>query len=396
VKSAAETKQGKSQKRIHLDPNLQIVFGVTLMAVLGVSSITPAFPKIVQELGISSQAIGLLITVFTFPGVVLAPVLGVFADRWGRKKILVPALMLFGIAGGACAFARDFNLLLILRFFQGIGAASLGSLNVTIIGDLYSGKERATAMGYNASVLSIGTASYPAIGGALATLGWYYPFILPFVAIPIGLIVLFSLKNPELKNEQNLKEYFGNAWKSIRNRRVVGLFLASVITFIMLYGSYLTYFPLLLGDSFDASPWRIGLVMATMSLTTAFTSSQLGRLARVYSGRTLLQASFIIYALALVIIPFVPNLWVFLIPIIVFGIAHGVNIPNIQTLLAGLAPMEYRAAFMSVNGMVLRLGQTLGPLLMGAVFGLWGMSGVFYAGAGFSMLMFVLVMVMIE
>jgi ACDE family multidrug resistance protein len=396
MKPVVETNQSKSQKEIYLDTNLQIVFGVTLMAVLGVSSITPAFPKIVQELGISSQAIGLLITVFTFPGVVLAPVLGVFADRWGRKKILVPALMLFGIAGGACAFARDFNLLLILRFFQGIGAASLGSLNVTIIGDLYSGKERATAMGYNASVLSIGTASYPAIGGALATLGWYYPFILPFVAIPIGLIVLFSLKNPELKNEQNLKEYFGNAWKSIRNRRVVGLFLASVITFIMLYGSYLTYFPLLLGDSFDASPWRIGLVMATMSLTTAFTSSQLGRLARVYSGRTLLQASFIIYALALVIIPFVPNLWVFLIPIIVFGIAHGVNIPNIQTLLAGLAPMEYRAAFMSVNGMVLRLGQTLGPLLMGAVFGLWGMSGVFYAGAGFSMLMFVLVMVMIE
>ncbi len=394
MKSGIEMNQSKGQKAIYLDTNLQIIFGVTLMAVLGVSSITPAFPKIVQELGISSQAIGLLITVFTFPGVLLAPVLGVLADRLGRKKILVPGLMLFGIAGGACAFARDFNLLLILRFLQGVGAASLGSLNVTLIGDLYSGKERTAAMGYNASVLSLGTASYPAIGGAVATLGWSYPFVLPFVAIPIGLLVLFSLKNPELKSEQNLKEYFSNAWKSIKNRQVIGLFLASVITFIMLYGSYLTYFPLLLGDSFGAPPWRIGLMMAMMSLTTALTSSQLGKLARVYSGRTLLQASFIIYALALVIIPFVPNLWVFLIPIIIFGIAHGVNIPNIQTLLAGLAPMEYRAAFMSVNGMVLRLGQTLGPLLMGAVFGLWGMSGVFYAGAGFSMLMLMLVVVM--
>jgi ACDE family multidrug resistance protein len=396
LKSAVEPNQSKGQKALYLDTNLQIVFGVTLMAVLGVSSITPAFPRIVQELGISSQAIGLLITVFTFPGVLLAPVLGVLADRLGRKKILVPALMLFGVAGGACAFARHFNLLLTLRFLQGVGAASLGSLNVTLIGDLYSGKERTAAMGYNASVLSLGTASYPAIGGALATLGWYYPFVLPFVAIPIGLLVLFSLKNPELKSEQNLKEYFGNAWKSIKSRQVIGLFLASVITFIMLYGSYLTYFPLLLGNSFGATPWRIGLIMAMMSLTTALTSSQLGKLARVYSGRTLLQASFIIYALALVIIPFVPNLWAFLIPILVFGVAHGVNIPNIQTLLAGLAPTEYRAAFMSVNGMVLRLGQTLGPLLMGAVFGLWGASGVFYAGAGFSILMFVLVMVMIE
>jgi len=283
-----------------------------------------------------------------------------------------------------------------LRFLQGVGAASLGSLNVTLIGDLYSGKERTAAMGYNASVLSLGTASYPAIGGALATLGWYYPFVLPFAAIPIGLLVLFSLENPELKSEQNLKEYFSSAWKSIKNRQVIGLFLASVITFIMLYGSYLTYFPLLLGDSFAAPPWVIGLMMAMMSLTTAFTSSQLGKLAKIYSGRTLLQASFIIYALALVMIPFMPNLWAFLIPIIVFGMAHGVNIPNIQTLLAGLAPMEYRAAFMSVNGMVLRLGQTLGPLLMGAVFGVWGISSVFYAGASFAIAMCIVVVIMIR
>lgn len=84
------------------------------------------------------------------------------ADRYGRKKILVPSLMLFGIAGGACMFTRDYHILLICRFFQGTGAASLGALNVTVIGDLYSGKERTTAMGYNASVLSIGTATYPA------------------------------------------------------------------------------------------------------------------------------------------------------------------------------------------------------------------------------------------
>ena len=213
-------------------------------------------------------------------------------------------------------------------------------------------------MGYNASVLSIGTASYPAVGGALATLGWYYPFALPFLAIPMGLLVLFSLKNPELRNEQNLGKYFSNAWQSIKNRRVVGLFLASVITFIMLYGAYLTYFPLLIGGSFGAPPWMIGLIMAVMSLTTAFTSSQLGRLAEIYSERTLLKVTFILYALALVMIPFVPNLWAFLIPIIIFGIAHGVNIPNLQTLLAGLAPDE-RLRYLLANHLARRYTRAL-------------------------------------
>jgi ACDE family multidrug resistance protein len=386
----------ESQKPIYRDPNLQIIFAVTLMAVLGVASITPAFPTIARELNISPQAVGALITVFTFPGVILPPFLGVLADRVGRKKILVPSLLLFGVAGTACAFARDFSLLLALRFVQGIGAASLGYLNVTIIGDLYSGRERTTAMGYNASVLSIGTASYPTIGGALATLGWYYPFILPLAGIPVGLLVLSSLRNPEPKNDQRLKEYLSDAWQSIANRQVAGLFAASVITFIMLYGAVLTYLPIMMEDSFAVSPLVIGLIMSSSSIATGLAASQLGRLTKAYSERTLIKAAAALYALAMVIIPFAPNLWLLLIPALIFGVAQGINVPSIYTLLTGLAPPQQRAALMSINAMVLRSGQTLGPLLMGVFFVLWGTSGPFYAGAAFAMVMLILVVAMIK
>jgi ACDE family multidrug resistance protein len=374
----------KKQKAIYLDANLQIVFGVTLMAVLGVSSITPAFPVIVKDLNISARSIGLLITVFTLPGIFLTPVMGALADRFGRKRILVPSMMLFGMAGGACALAHDFSLLLVMRFFQGVGAASLGSINVTIIGDLYSGNRRTKAMGYNASILSVGTAMYPALGGVLAVLGWHYPFLLPLVALPLGFLVLFSLKNPEPKNSQDFKKYLQSAWRSLKKRRVVVLLIASSVTFIILYGSYLTYIPILIGHSFNASPLIIGLIMSAMSLTTAVTSSQLGRLAKIYSKKSLIRAAYVLYGLALVLYPFVHIIWLLLIPSVIFGIAHGMNIPSIQTLLAELAPMEYRAAFMSVNGMVLRLGQTLGPVLMGVIFAVWGTEGAFFAGAGFS------------
>lgn len=375
------------QRPLYLDPNLQLIFGVTLSAVMGVSSITPVFPAMARELDIPVHSVGLLITVFTLPGIFLAPVLGVLADLWGRKRILVPALMLFGIAGGACGFVRDFNLLLILRFLQGVGAASLASLNVTIIGDLYSGNELAAAMGYNATVLNIGTASYPAIGGILATLGWFYPFFLPFIAIPMGFLVLFSLKNPGPKNRQGLKVYLGNAWKGIKSRQILILFLTSIVTFIILYGPYLTYLPILLSHSFQASSFTIGIIMSIMSLTTAVSSSQLGRLSKRYSHKTLLLSAFIFYAVALVIIPFIHSLWLLPLPIIIFGMGHGMTYPNIQTLLAALAPSENRGAFMSINGMVLRLGQTLGPVLMGIVLLGWGIQGVFYAGAVCSMAM---------
>ena len=385
-----DKKEKNYKRKIYLDTNLQIIFGITLTYILGVSSITPAFPKVVKELNISAKDVGFLISIFSFPGILLTPFFGVVADQWGRKKIIFPSLMLFGIAGGLCFFVRDFKLLLILRLIQGIGAAPLGALTVTIIGDLYSRKELIAAMGYNSSVRSIGSASYPAIGGALAMMGWHYPFILPVIAIPIGFLVLLHLKTPEPENELHIREHLNIVWKKLRNRQVIGLLVIGIIIFIMLFGSYMTCFPLLLGNSFAASTLIIGFIMASASLIAAFTSSQLGKIIKLFSRKTILKMSFILYALALLIIPLISQLRSFFIPVIIFGIAHGMSIPVIQALLVEAAPLKYRATFMSVSGMTFRVGQTLGPFLMGLVIGVWGIGGAFYAGAALSVTMFII------
>ena len=374
--------------RVYRDPDLQIVFTITLMGVLGVASITPAFPRIIQDLGIEPGQIGLLIIAFTLPGIFLSPFLGILADRFGRKRILVPSLALFAVAGGSCGLVRDFDLLLVLRFFQGVGGSALAALSATVIGDLFEGRNRAAAMGYNASVLSVGTASYPAIGGTLALFGWHYPFLLPFLALPVAWLVFFRLDSPEPSGKLRLKEYLKGAGVILANRRVVGVFLVSVATFIILYGSLLTFFPLLAAERFGASTMAIGLIMSAMSVTTAITSSQLGRLTRKYSEAGLIKISFLLYGAALVIIPVTPKLELYILSAFIFGLGHGMNIPCIMSLMAGYAPIEHRGILMSVNGTVLRLGQTMGPLVMGLVFSVWGIPGPFYAGAVLAALVF--------
>ena len=82
MKSGTDEKR-KNKRKIYLDTNLQIIFGITLTYIIGVASITPAFPKIVKDLNISAKDVGLLIAVFSFPGILLTPFLGVIADRWG-------------------------------------------------------------------------------------------------------------------------------------------------------------------------------------------------------------------------------------------------------------------------------------------------------------------------
>lgn len=388
MKSANEPEQFERHKPVFQELNFQIICAVSLIAVIGVASVTPAFPGLAKALEVAPKNLGLLVTVFTFPAVILGPVIGVLADRLGRKKIIVPSLLLFGIAGTACGFARNFELLLWLRFLQGIGAASLLSLSITLIGDLYKGNRRTEAMGFNASITSIGTATYPTIGGAFATLGWYYPFMLPIIAIPIGLLVFFGLNNPEPEGDRNLKEYLTNATKVLKNRRLLGLFTASAANFVLLYGAYVTYLPQLISDVFKEPPATIGILLSSVSVAITITSSQLGKLARKYQPTTLIKASFILYALALFLVPFMPSSWFLLIPATIFGVGLGVGFPSIQTLLADLAPREYLATILSVNGTFFGLGQTLGPLLMGLVFGFGGINSVFYAGVGFSILIY--------
>ena len=86
----------------------------------------------------------------------------------------------------------------------------------------------AAAMGYNASDLNIGVPSYLNIGGALAS-AWYYPFTLALIAVPVGILVLTSLKSPEPKNHQDFNQYLSSAFQSIKNRQIIGLFSASLL-----------------------------------------------------------------------------------------------------------------------------------------------------------------------
>ena len=371
-----------SERSLLRDRNLHIIFGITLMVVMGVASIAPALPAMVRDLGISKLDVAWLITAFSLPGMLLAPFVGVLADRFGRKRILVPSIFLFAIAGTACAFTREFNILIIFRVFQGIGAAAMGSINVTLIGDLYLGRRRVEAMGLNASALSIGAAGYPLIGGALAALAWYYPFYLSLIAIPVGIIVLTKLNNPEPDSREDFKSYLVGAWGYLKNMKVAALFAAGVITFIIVFGAYLTYFAIYMDDAFSASGFTIGVFMSVSALATAVVASQLRRITRRFSEAMLIKASFAIFGLSLILIPFMPSLWLLLIPVLLLGIAQGINLPSILSTAAGLAPTEYRAAFMSINSSMIRLGQTVGPPIVGLFYVYGGPTAAFTFTAG--------------
>lgn len=377
-------------RHLLLDRNLHVVFSISFIVVMGVSSLTPVFPAVVEAFGISPEQVGLLITFYALPGILLTPVYGVLADRFGRKKVLVPALVLFAIAGSACSLARDFQVLLALRFLQGIGGASLGFLTATLVGDLYQGARRTEAMGYKASVLSISSAVLPMFGGGLALLGWYVPFALPIFGLFVGGAVLYILELDPTRAEVSFTSYLSDAWAGMRTPRVVGLYLATLLSFVVLYGAYMTFIPLHLSGRFGASPPAIGLIMTLGSLTTAATASRLGVISRFVSPDRLLPVAFGLFAISFFMIPLATGYWWVALAVGIFGVGQAWNYAVVLTLLAGEAPEEHRAVFMGVNGMVIRIGQAAGPVIMAAVFAFGGMRTVFFTASGVCVAVFVL------
>ena len=133
--------------------------------------------------------------------------------------------------------------------------------------------------------------------------------------------------------------------------------------------------------SFGSGPTVIGAVVASTSLTTALTSTQMGRLTSHFSEKTLIRVSFVLYAIALCLVPLVPDVWLLFVPTVIFGVAQSLNVPNAFSLLNEAAPDENRGAFISINSTILRLGQTLGPVLTTAATVLLGLSGAYFAAS---------------
>jgi MFS family permease len=390
---------GPSKDRsILFDSNLNIIFGITLISVLGVASIAPAFPQITAAMGVPREDAAWLISMFTIPGLIFTPLTGALSDRYGRKRILFPCLLLFGLAGGGCFFAPDFRTLLLLRFLQGVGSAPLNALNVALIGDLFHGKERSTAIGYNTSAIGAGTASYPALGGLLAMVGWNYPFLLAFLALPVGTWVVLRLEEKQLPETGHMEiwENLSSLAKSIGSRGTPVLLAASMMSFIIQYGSFLTFLPFFLASTFAATPLMIGLVSSSMSISSAITAPIAGRWFRMERGPLFIASSFFIYGAALFFILHVPGCLGMLVPAVLFGIGQGINIPALLSMLTENSPEKDRAMFLSINSMSLRMGQTVGPIMFGMVFSGFGIRAVFFTGAAMAMVMAVVVLVALK
>jgi len=185
-----------------------LVIGMFMASVEG-SIVATAVPTIVGDLG------GFSLYSWVFSSYLLMSALtiliyGKLSDIFGRKPIFLFGLIVFLIGSLLAGFAGTMKLLILFRFIQGIGAGAIQPIALTIVGDLYSAKERGKIQGYLISVWGISALCGPALGGLfIQYLSWSWVFWVnvPFGILSIiGIIVFFKEK---VKKERHAIDYAG-------------------------------------------------------------------------------------------------------------------------------------------------------------------------------------------
>jgi MFS family permease len=210
-------------------------------------------------------------------------------------------------------------------------------------------------------------------------LHWRLPFLLPLLALPV---LCLALRLPLMRPGKRiaLAAYLRDAAAIARKPHTLLLLALTLLTFTLLSGPIITCFPLLVESRFQGAPLQTGLIIAGSSLAAGLSATRLPWLYRRVSRRALLLAAFALYAVSFWLMGLMPGLWWMFVPIFLYGLGQGLNIPLVSLLLAGQAPEDRRAALMAANAVLLRLGQSIGPALFGALAALCGPAWAIRAG----------------
>lgn len=188
------------------------VLMVMLLASLDQTIVGTAMPRVIADLNGFDQYTWVT-TAYLLTSTVMVPIYGKLSDIYGRKPIFMIGVILFLIGSALSGAAQTMTQLILFRGFQGVGAGALMPIAMTVVGDLFSARERGRWQGITGAVFGLSSILGPTLGGWISdNLTWRWVF---YVNLPIGivavLVLIFLMPSLHAKNRQATIDYIGCA-----------------------------------------------------------------------------------------------------------------------------------------------------------------------------------------
>ncbi len=373
-------------------PVLAALSSVPFIMVLGNSLLIPVLPAIKNALHLTQFKVSLLITLFSVPAGLIIPLAGFLSDRYGRKKVIIPSLLLYGLggvmAGLTALFIEEITYPLILggRILQGIGAAGTAPIAMALCGDLFAGKWRSQALGIIEAANGFGKVVSPVLGAVLGLIAWYAAFLFfPLAVIPAVAGMWLLVKEPRGKQAtQSIGQYIKSFGGIFEKRSVMLLtsFFGGMMALLLLFG-VLFFLSEHLEAVFRYNGIRKGAALAVPVLFMSATSYVTGTLIKKKAGlmKWLVVAGLGLTALSLAALGMFQKTTFFFVAISLAGVGTGLTLPCLNTIITSSTASEKRGLVTSLYGSVRFFGVAIGPPLFGLLIGR-GQPFMFWSGAG--------------
>ena len=220
---------------------------IPLVMTLGNSMLIPVLPIFEEKVGITSFQSSMIITSYSVASIFLIPVAGYLSDKIGRKKVILPSLILALIGGLIAGFAswkleNPYMVIIIGRILQGIGASGAMPIVLPLVGDLYQADDEKTSscLGIIETSNTFGKVLSPILGSLFAVFLWFLPFFsISFFSFISIVLVFFFIKSPKEKKEsRKFKEFMRKTKQTFKNegKWLCTIFIIGAFVMLVLFG----------------------------------------------------------------------------------------------------------------------------------------------------------------
>lgn len=396
----------------------------SFMLITDTTVVTVALPDMAEDLGASLSGLQWVMNIYTLVLAALTLSTGSFGDLFGRRRVYVIALALFGGASLVCALAPDPGLLIAARGVQGIGGSAMFVTGMAIVGGSYEGRARAGAIGVWSAVGGAAGATGPLLGGLLTqSLGWQAIFAVnvPLAAVTLVLTLRYvkESKQPERATVDlpgmlafgigsgaltfALIKAGDDGWTASTTLGLLALAALALIAFVaaelraphpmldlalfrdasflaVMFGTIATawgfacliYASLWLQSVAGLSPLKTGLAMIPLAATTFVTSMVSGKRLHRVSPRLAIATAFALIGIGCALNGLLvdgDSGWAALLPgLVLTGAGVGVGMPATGSAVLASVPVERVGMASGTMATFRQLGQALGVAVLGLLF----------------------------
>ncbi len=364
---------GETLRRLRADERLVLICGSTVLVMAGQGVVGPVLPIYADNFGVSAAVVGLTFTTFGLARLLLNVPAGIWADRAGRRVLLVGGPLITAVGMIGSGLAPTIWALLAWRFVAGAGSALYMTGAQTYLIDIAGDDQRARYIATNQGALLLGVSVGPAVGGLLAD---GYGLRVPFIVVGVGALLtsvygFFRLPETlklDTEREPMSAEATSQARRSfVTSRQFVAVGLVSFAIFSIRSGVRQTLVPLAGVDQFGLDIGDLGLIFTGLGVVGLFligpagwAADRLGRKPAIVPTGYLAAAGVAVTALS-------PNIEWFLAGLLLSAIGTGVSGPAPAAFVADIAPPELRGSAMGMYRTAGDFGVVLAPVASGAL-----------------------------